>query len=79
LVGVEAVNLLKFPSNGEALDTFMRTLTQLPHGKSTVRVYVARAKNNTNQLQNANRWGSESELSQSAQEEQFIRDSTMRR
>ena len=74
LVAIEAENLLKYALNGEALNAFMRTLAQLPPDKSTVRIFVAREKNAPEKL--GNRWGSDSELSQS---EGFIRDSSTRR
>jgi hypothetical protein len=70
LVAIETENLLLYSLNGEALDAFMRKLANLPKGKPTVRIYIARVQ------QMGIKWGSDSELSQS---EGFIRDSATRR
>uniref|UniRef100_A0A914LCY8 PDZ domain-containing protein n=1 Tax=Meloidogyne incognita TaxID=6306 RepID=A0A914LCY8_MELIC len=89
LIGIEEVNLLNYSLNGEALDAFMGTLSQIPTNKRTVLLFIARIKEgedeekeggNLNeklkQQQHQSRWGSDSELSQ---KEQFVRDSVTRR
>jgi hypothetical protein len=90
LAGIEEVNLLNFTFNGEALDAFMGTLSQIPNNKKTVLLFIARIKNDDKKLNNTklqqttnqqafghqNRWGSDSELSNT---DQFVRDSVTRR
>ncbi|KAL7078054.1 hypothetical protein ACQ4LE_002588, partial [Meloidogyne hapla] len=80
LAGIEEVNLLNFSLNGEALDAFMGTLSQIPTNKKKVLLFIARIKEeeNLNKISQTHqsRWGSDSELSQ---KEQFVRDSVTRR
>jgi len=88
LIGIEEVNLLNYSLNGEALDAFMGTLSQIPTNKRTVLLFIARIKEGEDekgggnlkeelkQQQHQSRWGSDSELSQ---KEQFVRDSVTRR
>ncbi|KAL3068375.1 hypothetical protein niasHT_030666 [Heterodera trifolii] len=67
LVGIENQNLLNYELNGEALEAFMRTISQLPQTKHSLRLFVLRKMHQSRDLKpfgGGARRGSDSDLSQ---------------
>uniref|UniRef100_A0A183BVI9 PDZ domain-containing protein n=1 Tax=Globodera pallida TaxID=36090 RepID=A0A183BVI9_GLOPA len=69
LVGIEDQNLLNYELNGEALEAFMRTISQMPQTKQSIRLFVVRKMQllrdlNSKPFGGGARRGSDSDLSQ---------------
>uniref|UniRef100_A0A914HBT7 PDZ domain-containing protein n=1 Tax=Globodera rostochiensis TaxID=31243 RepID=A0A914HBT7_GLORO len=69
LVGIEDQNLLNYELNGEALEAFMRTISQMPQMKQSIRLFVVRKMQllrdlNSKPFGGGARRGSDSDLSQ---------------